>query len=349
MKCSKIVLIALSLALCWALTARAADKCQWKPLFDGKTLDGWHKVGHGEWEVKGGAIVGTADKTKLYGLLESNQVFKDFTVRFKFRCFSGDSGFYVRTMILPPEKAHKMQIQVGRDDGSGTGGVYESYGRGWLDKLSKEDESKIYKPDGEWNEMVIDAHGQDIVVKVNGIKTSAVKDVPEYQAGHFVLQMHAGCVMHVEFKDIEVCDDDPQPKIEPVKAAADGSIVLAATAARGMGPKIKLMPEWKAFGWWMDSDQAEWLVDVPAAGTYDVFLEWSVGDKSAGNPYAFFVGKQELAGTIEKSGGWETYKKAKIGQMTLAPGVQFAAFKPAGKFKNALLDLREVRLVLVAK
>ena len=348
MQSSKIVLAALLLALGAALVSQADDKCQWKPLFDDKTLTGWHKVGHGEWEVNDGAIVGTADNTKLYGLLESNDVFKDFTVRFKFRCFSGDSGFYVRTMILPPEKAHKMQIQVGRD-GSGTGGVYESYGRGWLDKLPPEEESKLYKPEGQWNEMVIDAHGQKIVVKVNGTKTAEVDDAPEYQAGHFVLQMHAGCVMHVEFKDIEVCDDNPQPRLEPVKAAADGSIILTATAGRGMGPKIKLMPEWKAFGSWTDADQAEWLVEVPKAGVYDVFMEWSAGDDSAGNPYAFNVSKQEISGTVEKSGSLETYKKARIGQITLEPGVQFAALKPAGKFNTTLLHLREVRLAPLGK
>jgi len=259
MKCLKVAVVAMSLVLCVGLVAQAADKCQWKPLFDGKTLNGWHKVGHGEWEVKDGAIVGTADTTKLYGLLESNDVYRDFTVRFKFRCFSGDSGFYVRTMILPPEKAHKLQVQVGRD-GSGTGGVYESYGRGWLDKLPKEEESKIYKPEGEWNEMVIDAHEQDISIKVNGIKTAQVRDVPEFQPGHFVLQMHAGCVMHVEFKDIEICDDNPLPKLQPVKAAADGSIVLTASAARGVGPKIKLMPEWKAFGWFTDAGARRHIV-----------------------------------------------------------------------------------------
>ncbi len=344
MQRSKTVVTGLLLVLCAGLVSQAADKCTWKPLFDGKTLTGWHKVGHGEWEVKEGAIVGTADTTELYGLLESNDVFKDFTVRFKFRCFSGDSGFYVRTKILPPEKAHKMQIQVGRD-GSGTGGVYESYGRGWLDKLPPEGESKLYKPEGQWNEMVIDAHGQKIAVTVNGTKTAEVEDAPDYQAGHLVLQMHAGCVMHVEFKDIEVCDDNPQPRLEPVGPAADGSISLTATAGRGIGPQIKLMPESKAFGTWTDADQAEWLVEVPKAGVYDVFMEWSVADDSAGNPYTLNVSKQEVSGSVEKSGSVETYKKAKIGQLTLEAGVQFAALKPAGQFKTPLLQLRELQLV----
>jgi len=61
------------------------------------------------------AFVGRADKTRLYGLLVSDDVFKDFTVRLKFKCLSGDSRFYIRTIIKKPEKAHGLQVQVGQD------------------------------------------------------------------------------------------------------------------------------------------------------------------------------------------------------------------------------------------
>jgi hypothetical protein len=169
---------------------------------DGKTLAGWHKVGDGQWAVEDGAFVGRANNEKLYGLLVSDDVFGDFTVRFKFKCLSGDSGFYVRTIIKPPEKAHGLQIQVGLP-GSGVGGIYESYGRGWLDKLSDEDEKKLVKA-GDWNEMKITASGGNVAVYLNGTQTAELKDDPSRRGGHFALQMHAGCVMHVMFKDIEI-------------------------------------------------------------------------------------------------------------------------------------------------
>ena len=93
------------LLLC--LCALAADeKLAWRPLMDGTTLTGWHAVGDGQWAVEEGAFVGRANKEKLYGLLVSDQTFKDFTVRLKFKCLTGDSGFYIRTIIKPPEKAH---------------------------------------------------------------------------------------------------------------------------------------------------------------------------------------------------------------------------------------------------
>ena len=209
MKRSRGIIVALLLCLCVSLvagTARAAEqKPKWKPLMDGKTLKGWHPVGDGKWTIEDGVFVGRADNEKLYGLLVSDKPFKDFSVRFKFKCFSGDSGFYIRTIIKEPEKANGLQIQVGLP-GSGVGGIYESYGRAWVDKPEKEDEEKYTMAD-KWNEMQIDAHGGDIVVTVNGTKTAELKGDKSRPEGHFALQMHAGCVMHVMFKEIEICEE----------------------------------------------------------------------------------------------------------------------------------------------
>lgn len=169
---------------------------------DGKTLNGWHAVGDGKWMVEGGAFVGRANKEKLYGLLVSDKPFKDCTVRFKFKCLTGDSGFYIRTIIGAPEKANGLQIQVGPPN-TGTGGIYESYGRKWLVKPTAEDEKKYLKPD-DWNEMTIAAHGGHIVVHVNGQKSAELENDPSRPEGHFALQMHAGCVMEVRFKEIAI-------------------------------------------------------------------------------------------------------------------------------------------------
>lgn len=195
-------LAALTWTLCAAAGLVAADGGDWKPLMDGKTLAGWHPVGKGEWKVEDGAFVGRANNEKLYGLLFSDKTFKDFSVRFKFKSQTGDSGFYVRTIFKEPDQAHGLQVQVG-PAGSGTGGIYESYGRGWIDKPSDEVQKKILKAD-DWNEMQIDAQGGNVTVTVNGTKTADLKDDKGRPEGHFALQMHAGCVMEVWFKDIEI-------------------------------------------------------------------------------------------------------------------------------------------------
>lgn len=197
------LLAAVSLvAVCGALSA--AEKKDFKPLMDGKTLKGWHKVGLGSWTVEDGAFVGRANKEKLYGLLFSDKTFKDFTVRFKFKFTSGDSGFYVRGFFKEPDQAHGFQVQVG-GPGSGLGRIYESYGRGWLVKPNPEEEKKVFKAN-DWNEMEISAHGPHVVITVNGVKTCDVNDAKAREEGHFALQMHSGVVNEVAFKDIQIAE-----------------------------------------------------------------------------------------------------------------------------------------------
>ena len=57
------LLAILAVTLCFAPSASFADEPsgEWKPLMDGKTLDGWHPVGHGKWTVEDGAFVGRAN------------------------------------------------------------------------------------------------------------------------------------------------------------------------------------------------------------------------------------------------------------------------------------------------
>jgi hypothetical protein len=90
--------------------------------------------------------------------------------RLALRCTKRDSGFYIRTVFKEPDQARGNQVQVGVSD-SGVGGVYESYGRGWIEKPSDELQDKILK-DRDWNEMSISASAGYIVVHVNGTKTA---------------------------------------------------------------------------------------------------------------------------------------------------------------------------------
>ena len=131
-----------------------------------------------------------------------------------------------------------------------------------------------------------------------------------------------------------------------VQPDEQGNLSLHAQAGLGTGPAIKFMPEWKAFGWFTDKDKVTWEVEVPQAGNYDVLLEWSVSDKEAGKTFLFEAGNENLTGTIEKSGSWETFKETNIGTIKLKPGKQKMVFRAAqGSASGALLDLREVKLV----
>ena len=344
-----------TLCIVMALTApvlaaeEKPSRGEWKKLFDGKTLDGWHHFGEGKWVVEDGAIVGRTDKAaKLYSLLISDGVYHDFDVRFKFKSIQGNSGFYIRMVTEPPDKAHGLQIEV--DPRKNSGGIYESYRRAWVDQPTPEEVAGYFKKD-EWNDVTISAHGGDVTVTVNGVVSAQLKDDPSRPAGQLAMQMHAGNEMLVYFKDIEIKavpregpDKTGPTSPQTVTASKGGSLSLWAKHAKLTGPKLAYMPEWQALGFWTSADHATWEVDVPKAGTYDVRMEWSVDDKNAGNPFVIEAGSNRLEGKVPSTGRWDVYRQEKIGQIKLDAGTQTIAFKPNGQFKTALIDLRELRL-----
>lgn len=121
--------------------------------------------------------------------------------------------------------------------------------------------------------------------------------------------------------------------------------VLSAQKGKGVGPKIAYMPEWLAFGWFTAKDRVEWDVEVKKAGSYDVSLEWSVDDKTAGNPYYLKSPTGKITGTIGKTGSWETFKEQKIGRIKLEAGRQKLVFgSDVDDIKVGLLDLRKIVL-----
>ena len=149
---------------------------QWKALFDGKTLSGWHEFGEkGHWKVQDGALLGDGRDPKLYALLVSDREYANFTLKVKFKFREGNSGVYIRSQTHDPDEARGPQIEIAPNGGNSTSGIYESYGRNWLAKPPEEDMVKIFKPD-DWNELVITAKGPHVVVQFNGVKTVDFED-----------------------------------------------------------------------------------------------------------------------------------------------------------------------------
>jgi len=201
----QLILALVFMVLSTASNNLAAEEASdaFVPLFDGKTLEGWHTSPGGTWEVRDGAIVGTSPRTEpRHGLLVSDKEYSDFVVRFKFRVVKGDSGFYFRSEKVPNALGvNGFQAEV--DNSKEVAGLYETGGRGWVARPNPDVISKIYRP-GEWNQMSVTAIGRNVVVRLNGTKTSEVKDDPGRLKGHFALQLHGGIDMEVMFKDIEM-------------------------------------------------------------------------------------------------------------------------------------------------
>jgi hypothetical protein len=329
-----------------------AEQPVWRPIMDGKTLTGWHKNGLGDWKVQDGAFVGRSNKEKLYGHLVSDGQYRDFTVRFKFQCTSGDSGFFIRTEMEEPDKTHGLQIQVGPFK-SGNGGIYESYGRGWLQEPTDQQELCFYR-NGQWNEMIISAHGPRVTVHVNGYKTADLNDKKIRQkAGVLALQMHSGVVNHTRFKDIALLKKGKivpraflYDDVAPVQPAADGTLKLDAAAALSVGPSITYQPDWHVMGSITNKDHLIWKMHVKQAGRYAVSIEWSADEQAVGLPFVLEVGRKQLAGETASTGSVQAFDTAEIGQLRLPAGLQEAKLKLRGSFPGTVpLHLRRLTLV----
>ena len=140
----------------------------------------------------------------------------------------------------------------------------------------------------------------------------------------------------------------PQPSL--VRMEKNGTLRLSAEKGKAIGPEIKYMPEWRAYGWFTAADRVEWQVQVPDAGVYQVSIEYSVDNLEAGKHFILFSSSANLKGIVARSGSWETYKLVKVGTIKLNKGIQKITFKSQTKFaKGAILDLREVRLSQIVK
>lgn len=133
-----------------------------------------------------------------------------------------------------------------------------------------------------------------------------------------------------------------------IQKNGDGVYHLSSWLAGTAGNQIKYMPEWKAFGWFDTKDQAIWKVDIAKAGRYDVYLEWSVADATAGKAYVLQAGNKKMKGKVEKTGSWFTYHTKKIGTMRLQQGEETVVLTSGSQTEQgSMFDVRAIKLVLV--
>lgn len=122
--------------------------------------------------------------------------------------------------------------------------------------------------------------------------------------------------------------------------------LLTAENGKAIGPNIKYMSEWRAFGWFTSADKVEWQVEVAKASQYEVRIEWSVSDKEAGKQFLLQAGDKKLIGTVDRSGSWTTFKSKSVGKIYLRAGRQKIIFRSNKSLDDgALLDLRSISLI----
>lgn len=179
---------------------------EWRPLFTGDSFKGWHITPGGEWSIENGVITGIQQpEDPLHGLVVSDEEYDDFAVRFDFRVYEGNSGFYFRSEEVD-EEVHIYGTQAEVEPNGETGGIYETGGREWLVMPDSNEVKEWLNDPGEWNEMSIVADGPRVIVHVNGHESANIEDDQIRRRGHLALQLHGDMRMHVEFKDVEMLE-----------------------------------------------------------------------------------------------------------------------------------------------
>ncbi len=171
-------------------------------LFNGKDLSGWTVYGTERWYVENGELICESGPDAQYGYLATDASYKDFELTLEFRQeANGNSGVFFRSSI-EGTTITGWQVEVA-PPGNDTGGVYESYGRGWLVKPEPEKDSALKM--GEWNEMKIRVVGDHVQSWVNGTPMVDFSDEKIGQAnGSIALQIHDGGGIKVRWRNLRI-------------------------------------------------------------------------------------------------------------------------------------------------
>ncbi len=214
----------------FALSANVAWGADFKPIFDGRTLDGWKSPDMSYWSVQDGTITASATQehpvTKNQFLVWQYGQLDDFELKLSYRITgtpAANSGIQIRSRVAPDGHAVGYQADIDLA-GRYAGALYDEHGRAMLAERGQKtiisaNGDKTHIPLGDadalmtnikkddWNDYHIIACGGHIVLKINGKITAEVFDNDEKNrdlSGVLALQLHSGPPMTVQFKDIRL-------------------------------------------------------------------------------------------------------------------------------------------------
>lgn len=169
-------------------------------LFNEKNLEGWDIYGTEKWYVEGGELICESGPDKGYGYLATQDFYKNFILELDFFQESdGNSGVFFRSSI-EGTKISGWQVEVA-PPGLYSGGIYESYGRGWLIKPSSDFDNVVKM--NSWNSMKIKVYKNTVSTWINDQKMIELLDDKIGEAnGSIALQIHDGGGIKVRWKNI---------------------------------------------------------------------------------------------------------------------------------------------------
>ena len=181
--------------------AEPQTNSDWKLLFDGKTMDGWKKLGgDATYHIEDDMIVGTtapvSDTSNTFLVTTKN--YDNFILEFEVIMDLApnnyhNSGVQIRSNSFPEYRngrVHGYQVEIDPDVTQRSGGIYDEGRRGWVHDLSDNPAAKKAFKLGEWNFFKVEANGPHIKTWLNNVPATDYIDSLT-STGFIGLQVHA--------------------------------------------------------------------------------------------------------------------------------------------------------------
>lgn len=171
-------------------------------LFNGQNLDGWEINGTEKWYVEKGELICESGPDAEYGYLSTKEHYDNFELELEFKQEAdGNSGVFFRSTVSGTI-VNGWQVEVAPPN-LHTGGIYESYGRGWL--IKPDPAKDQYLKMGSWNRMKIIANGNKVTTYLNGLEMVEILDEKIGNGkGGIALQIHSGGGIKVKWRNIKL-------------------------------------------------------------------------------------------------------------------------------------------------
>lgn len=251
-------LMLLGAACCPAAETIAAEE-GFRPLFNGKNLDGWKadEEAKKHWVVRDGVLSYDGKNGNLWTV----QSFGDFVLKVDWRLPApGDSGIYLRG-------TSKAQVNIWCNE-LGSGEVY-----GYRTDRQQPEEvrkaatplKKADKPVGQWNTFVITLKGETLTVVLNGevvISNARLPGVPK--SGPIALQHHGN---PIEFRNLLIRELPQGDSSWQGEVLCTSCCSLAAPPAGTIEPfNGKDLTGWELKG---DPKRSKWAIGTAALDPSD--------------------------------------------------------------------------------
>jgi hypothetical protein len=192
MNITKLFIIAMC---CISVACNAQQKAGWKPLFNGKDLQGWEQLnGKAKYEVKNGEIIGSTVSNEPNSFLTTKERYGDFILELDLLVDEAmNSGIQIRSESRADYqngRVHGYQVEIDPSNRAWSGGLYDEARRGWLYPLDLNPAGQKAFKHKQWNKYRIECIGNSIRTWVNGVPTANVMDAMT-PSGFIALQVHA--------------------------------------------------------------------------------------------------------------------------------------------------------------